>query len=275
LLVSRKNKYTHWKNGIPQTTITVRGALHEETNYGQITHPETGKKTYVVRKSIASVIKKMDDLDKIVDKPTRERLREYLEIKGATSDKQIQEALANGFSYKSNDGKKTIPVFKVRIVNPSSGMIQIRPKENPNLFVESGSNYIFAIYEGQDGSRSFQNISVYDAVKQLKATGKLVHEFDAAGRPLMAAFQANEMFVRYENHPDEINWEDPKDLFNRLYKVVKFDKLGNFISAIHFGSGVKVDTPKNYAPGIVLRKTYNSWRGIKVRLNTSGKIVRL
>jgi CRISPR-associated endonuclease Csn1 len=275
LLVSRKNKYTHWKNGKPQATLTVRGALHEETNYGQITHPETGKNTYVVRKSIASVIKKMDDLNKIVDKPTRERLQNYLEMKGATSEKQILEALANGFYYKSNDGKKTIPVYKVRIVNPSSGMIQIRPKENPNLFVESGSNFIFAIYEGQDGSRSFQNISVYEAVKQLKATGKLVHEFDASGRPLLAAFKANEMFLRYEEHPDEINWNDPKDLFSRLYKVVKFDKKGTINSSIHNLAGVKVDYPKNYAQGVVYVKTFNTWRGIKVRLNTSGKIVRL
>lgn len=272
LLVSRKNKYTHSKTNKPQPTITVRGALHEETNYGQIIHPETGKKTYVVRKAVAAVIKKPEDIEKIVDKPTRDRLREYLNEKGASSEKQIQEALAGGFRYKSKDGKKTIPVYKVRIVNPSSGMIQLRPQENPKLFVESGSNYIFAIYEGADGTRSFRNFSVFDSSRQLRLTGELVQPRDAEGRELLAAFQANEMFVRYENHPDEINWDDQKDLFTRLYKVVKFDKLGNFISAIHNLSGVKVNEPKNYPAGVVLRKTFNSWRGIKIKLDTAGKI---
>ena len=275
LLVSRKNKYTHAKDGKAQSTITVRGALHEETNYGQIIHPETGKPTYVVRKAIGTVVKKIEDLNKIVDKPTRERIKLYLEEKSATSEKQIQESLANGFTYKSKDGKKTIPVFKVRIVNPSSGMIQLRPQENPKLFVESGSNYIFAIYEGKDGTRSFSNFSVYDSVRQLKSTGELVLPFDKEGRGLLAAFQANEMFVRYENHPDEISWDDPKDLFSRLYKVVKFDKLGNFISAIHNLSGVKVNEPKNYPTGVVHRKTFNSWRGIKVRIDSTGRITRL
>ncbi len=275
LLVSRKNNYTHSKNNKPQATITVRGAMHEETNYGQITHPETGKKTYVVRKHVASVIKKPEDLEKIVDKPTRERILRYLTEAGATSEKQIQQALANGFTYKSKDGKKTIAVYKVRIVNPSSGMIQLRPSENPNLFAESGSNYIFAIYEGENGSRSFQNFSVYDSAHQLKKTGQLVQPKDPQGRPLLAAFQANEMFVRYDNHPEEINWNEQKDLFGRLYKVVKFDKLGNFISSIHNLAGVKVNEPKNYPAGVVLRKTFNSWRGIKVRVDSTGKITRV
>jgi CRISPR-associated endonuclease Csn1 len=275
LLVSRKNKYTHAKDGKAQKTITVRGALHEETNYGQIIHPETGNPTYVVRKSIASVVKKLEDLNKIVDKPTRERIKLYLEEKGAITEKQIQESLANGFTYKSKDGKKTIPVYKVRIVNPAKSLIQIRPNENKKLFVASGNNHIFAIYEGSDGKRSFMNYSVFESIQCLKKSGEIVRNLDDFGRQLLVAFQSNEMFIRFDNHPDEIDWNNNQLLASRLYRIAKFDVKGSIYSTLHKASGVNVDYPKRYEPNVVLGKTFNSWRGIKVRLDSSGKITRL
>lgn len=277
LLVSKKNKYVHSnsKNGkTAQKTITVRGALHEDTYYGMIQHPEKGKSAYVTRKPL-TVIKSLEEIDKIVDKPTRERVRAYLLEKGADTKEKIQSALANGFTYKSKDGKKTIPVYKIRIEMASSGMIQVRPNKVPNSFVESGSNYLFAIYEGQDGSRSYRNFSVFDSVKQLKETGSLSAPFDEQNRPLLCTFQKNEMFVAYREHEDEINWSSPDDLFSRLYKVVKFVKDGRIVSSMHNYSNVNPDKPKEYAPGVVLAKNYNTWRGIKVKINEVGELVRL
>jgi CRISPR-associated endonuclease Csn1 len=272
LLVEKQNKYIHStsKGQKPQRTITVRGALHEETYYGQIQNSETGKQNYVTRKPL-SIFKKLEDLDKIVDKSTRQRLLDFLESKGAKTEKQIQEALAGGFFYKSKDGTKDIPVYKVRIINSSTGMIQVRPKENPNIWVKSGRNHIFAIYEGTSGKRSFSVFSVFDSVKQLTSSGQLVKPFDEQGLPLLYTFQKNEMFIRYFEHPDEIQWDNKKQLFERLYRVVQLDINGNFISTIH-NINAEVRNLKLYPPGVILKKTYNSWRGIKVKISAAGEI---
>jgi CRISPR-associated endonuclease Csn1 len=276
LLVRKTNKYIHSKskNKTPQQTITVRGALHEETYYGQIFHPLTKKPAYVTRKPL-SFIKKLEDIEKIVDKPTRERIFNFLATEKAETDKSIQAALANGFFYKSKDGLKDIQVFKVRVETASSGMIQVRPDKVSNSFVESGSNYLFAIYEGEDGKRSFKNFSIFDSVKSLKANGTLASLVDEHGRKLLATFMKNEMFVAYKENEDEIDWENPHDLFSRLYRVVKFDKRGLIVSSIHNLGNVKVDYPKNYPQDVVLAKMANTWRGVKVRISETGDLIRI
>lgn len=302
LLVSRKNKYIHSKakGGVtPQRTISVRGALHEEKFYGKILISPSREEAFVFRKRLSD-FEKLKDFDKIVDEPTKTRLINHLLATNCISQtdlenhkmkikfekskadqikKRIKEAFANGFSYLSKPNSelstKVIPVFKVRVMNPSEGLIQIRPKSQPNCYVEGGSNFIFAIYGSSSGSRSGMVISNFEAVKNLQNTGQLVPQNDFKGRPLLVTFHTNELFIRYENHEDEIDWNSPIELFKRLYRVVKFDQTGLIVSVLHNFGGVKADKPKEYSEGVVLAKNVNTWKGVKVKISDVGKLMRV
>ncbi len=172
---------------------------------------------------------------------------------------------------ESRDGKKQIPIHSVRVINPAKKLIQLRPKENPKLFVDSGSNYCIAIYEDTSTKkRESEIVSFFEAVSRA-AHGKAVVIEQQNGKPLLMTLKINDMIVTYNSHPDEINWDDQTQLFTRLYRIVKLTGP-KIYGSLHNWSGVKVDYPKQYPAGVVLTKSFNLLKAVKANISPTGKI---
>lgn len=212
----------------------------------------------------------MKQVNKIVDKAVREIILNHIEANGG--EKKIKEALKIPVYMSSKDRKKKIPINRVRMIDPAESMIQLRPNENPKLFVSSGNNYCIAIYENTEtGKRKYETISFYDAVKRKMNKESLVKQ-SIEDKKLLLTLSQNELVVVYENHPDEINWNNQTELSNRLYRFIKSDVNGNLTLGIHNLSNIKADKDKK---PIVIRWTYNTFKGIKIKITTTGKIIKI
>ncbi len=269
LVSIKKNKYIHSKAQVEQKSHTIRGPLHEDTLYGRILHPETRKPVFVIRKKIADLTT-YKQIAKIVDKAVRERIIQHVEANGG--EKKIKEALKLPVYLTSKDGKKKIPIVSVRMIDPAENMIQLRPKENPKLYVSSGNNYCFAIYEDTVTSkRTYETVTFFEAAKRKLGNTNLVKQ-SAANRKLLLTIAQNDLVIVYENHPDEINWSSNSELAGRLYRLIKFDVNGNLTFGLHNYSNIKANKDKK---PVVIRWTYNTFRAVKVKITTTGKILKV
>src|SRR5690606_22522804 len=115
-----------------------------------------------------------------------------------------------------------VPIRTVRMTDNAEQLIQLRPNENPKLFVASGNNYCIAIYESENGKRDFETISFYNAVKK-KKEGKRIVPLLKDDKKLLFTLKQKDMVVLYKEHPDEIEWENIGDIHERLCQVIKFD----------------------------------------------------
>jgi CRISPR-associated endonuclease Csn1 len=275
LITVKKNKYIHSKKKVQtQKTIAVRGALHEESFYGSIINPHTREQNYVIRKPISS-LSTLKQIEKIVDPAIKQIILTHVNNNGG--EKKIKQSLDpqnNPVFIYSKDGKKKIQIKNIRVIDNAESMIQLRPKENPNLFVSSGNNYCIAIYENEEtGKRDFETVSFFEATQRALNKTKIINTTKGDKQLLMTLSQ-KDLVIIYEKHKDEINWDNQRDLFNRLYKVVKFS--GNQVNfALHNYSKVNTDKPKEYPKGVVLLKTTGTLKAIKVRITITGKIIRV
>lgn len=263
-LISRKpNKYKI-KNGEKiQKSTTIRGPLHEESLYGQIQNPhEDFKNTFVIRKPVNS-LKDKKQIEKIVDPKIRQTIYEHIENNGGN----IEKALKSNVFMTSKDGLKVIPIKKVRIKESAEELIQLRKSENENLFVASGNNYRIGIFINEKGKREYETISFYEAVNRRLNNKNLYHN----SNELYLNITHNDLIVIYEKNPSEINWKKSDDIFNRLYRIVKFDSKGRIGLAKHIYSNINPDTPKKYPNGVAFVKSYSSLNAIKIHISILGK----
>lgn len=263
LLTAKKNKYTHSKTKVtPQTTWQIRGPLHKETNYGLIENPYTKESDYVVRQPI-TWIDNETKISKIVDKAIREIIRKKVDEKNG----KIKEALAEPLFMTSRTGK-LIPIKSVRVTDNAENLIQLRPKENPKLFVASGNNYCIAFYEGEDKKREFETVTFYDAVVRARRKESLVPA-SKNNKNLLFSLQQKDLVIIYENHPDEVNWNDQKELFKRLFRVIKFDVTGQIFFGRHNISNIDTKKDRNIN---LLQQRHSTLRAIKVYIDVLGTI---
>lgn len=279
LLTNSKNKYRHWSKNkpkpAPQITKAARGALHEETHYGQITHPDTGKPVYVSKKDVATI--KENQIDKVVDVEIRLALRDHFETKGKI-DHDKQPLIIMRRMYGS---VRPIQVRHVRVINSATRMVQLRPKENENLFVPTGSNYCIAIYEDFINGkwvRDFVNVPFLEAVlnsreKKPLYPSSIIHKKTGSTLNLSMVLKAKDMLVMYEQDEDEINWTDPYELFERLYYIVWWaGTSGQLFLYKHHMQEENVD--KSPKP-ILIRQYPTTLKGVKVKIDRLGRLTRL
>ena len=160
------------------------------------------------------------------------------------------------------------------MTDPASQLIQLRPKENPKLFVDAGSNFVYAIYEDRESlKRAFKTVSFYNAVHRASG-GEAFLPNTMDGKPLLIALQQRDLVVAYDASPEEVDWEDARAISERLYRVVKFDMNGTICLAMHNWSNVDVNRPKDYPVGVVLRRSGNTFKALKVRISITGSMHR-
>jgi CRISPR-associated endonuclease Csn1 len=272
LVTYRKNKYIHSaaaKQEDQKRVPAIRGWMHEETYYGRINNPHTNEQTYVIRKDL-SAIADLKQIHKVIDPVIRQILLDQVEAFGG----KVKEALKARVYIYSKDGVKKIPIKKVRMAESSTELLQLRGDQGP--YVATGNNYCFALYEdAEKGKRDFETVTFFDAA-QRKLKGEPIVPQTKNGKPLLTTLQQKDLVIWYNNHPDEIEWDNPMWLHQHLYRVVKFDKNGLVSFALHNYSNVKVDKPKEYPEGVVLgNRNYNTYKGVKVEIDLLGNLKQI
>lgn len=275
LISTRQNlyRYSRPKNGEKRRSVStsVRGPLHEETIYGQIQNPWTGKMDFVVRKVVGSFTK-LKEFEKIVDPAIRKILIDHVASHGGEAN--MKESMKREIFMISKDGKKRIPIRTVRCSGGSSKLIQLRPKENPNLFVDSGSNYCIGIYhDPETGKRDFQTVRFYDATQRALKKEPLLPK-QKNGLPLECILRQKDLVVVYDKSADEIEWSDQQKLFNSLYRVRKFNfDLTNPYLVLDRHQVARIDD-KNDREQFIRIQSSSNLRVILVRVDELGAIYR-
>lgn len=279
LFVPKKNKYIHSKspNKKEQQTKSVRGALHEETNYGKIDNWHTKEAAFVVRQPLAWFDNKKK-IERIIDPAIRNIVLERFESKNGGKD-----AFSEPLYAPSKKGYK-IPIYRVRVADradaeeENTSMVELRPK----LFVKPGNNYLIAVYEKrgwnmkkkkEETKRACETVSFLEAVKR-KQRGELIYPPIKEGLPLRCTLTHNEMVVVLDADTKTVDWNDQVYLFNRLYRVIKFS--GN---NIYLGkhNRAKIEADKDPEPLKLKRSatSVDSFRFVKVRMTLTGEVIPL
>jgi CRISPR-associated endonuclease Csn1 len=138
---------------IRQTTVSIRGRLHEETLYGRIQHHS--EDTFVHRKA-TDAFTDAKQIEKVIDGKVREVLQKRVAEFGGDTKKAFSDLESNPVFMYSKAGKH-IKINKVRI--KASGQQLKLLRESTNTWIDTGNNYALAIYEDAlSGKRSFETI---------------------------------------------------------------------------------------------------------------------
>ncbi|MCC6547729.1 type II CRISPR RNA-guided endonuclease Cas9 [Candidatus Sumerlaeota bacterium] len=170
----------------------VRGALHEETNYGK----GRAENEFVTRKKLSDLTAPM--IEQIRDETIRKLVQAHVADAG-----DLNKALKQPLFLPNKKGDP-VPIRSVRVTVTGSTLLGMKDKDgNVYRYVASGSNHHVAIFEFKDrkGKRKREGVVVtmFDAA-QREAENKRRHK---EGRPLLP-------IVRRE-HPDR---PDAKFLFS-------------------------------------------------------------
>ncbi|HMS30121.1 MAG TPA: type II CRISPR RNA-guided endonuclease Cas9 [Saprospiraceae bacterium] len=254
LVKSNINRYKHGNKGVKdQLTKSIRGSMHEDTLYGKITNPYTQEENYVIKKNINSLDEKQ--LEKIIDVKIKEFLKEQIAMKGSWA-----EVLKNPIIFH---GK---PLRSVRWRNTASELKLLR--RDTDTYVESGNNFVLAIYESEDGKRDFETVSFIKAVER-KTKEDDIYPRVKNNKKLLFTIQALDKFIMYHVDKDEINWEDKTELAAKLYHIRKFTKDNFYVGK---STVAKFDTAKFVMP-FSKQFSVNTAKIIKIKLDLLGNIV--
>lgn len=158
-----------------EKTIRIRGPLHEETLYGISQGFETIR--IPLTKFSKADFDTVGNIEKIVNSYLKNKIKNHFEN---TFNKSKSEAFGEEGLFKLNKELEkdkhppisSVKVYRKKIINSKSYKISLqrlsREKSyNKNLYVKTGSNYLFAVLE-KEGKRTYDIISLFDAVSYLK-----------------------------------------------------------------------------------------------------------
>lgn len=223
--ISKKSKYnnvqTPKKKHIAQGD-TARGPLHNDKYYGAI--EKDGEILYVIRRPL-STFEKEGDIDSIVDDVVRQKVKDAVALKGFK--KAISEPI-----YMNE--VKGIIIRKVRCFASSiKTPLHIRKHRDlsskdykQQYHVVNDHNYLMGIYRGEVNGKlksAFEICTMLDAASFYKSSntsrGQIVPPAKN-GLSLTYTLRIGTKVLLYENHPDEIDYSNVRDINKRLYKVV-------------------------------------------------------
>lgn len=252
-----------------QKSISIRGPLHEETLYGKI--KLNGDNVFVTRWGLNKFTTEAQ-LEKVVDAKVREVLCARLKKYGGVVKSAFADNIDDPVLMYSTTGKK-IPIRRVRVVNNSENLIEVRNK----TFVESGNNFAIAIYQNAEGTkRKSETLTFWDATKKTIAHEQLfaksfVDEKTSDTFNLLFILKQKDIVVQYKKHPDEIDWDNISNLRKNLYRVRKFDISGQIF--LDYLYAAKIDEKKDRNK-LYFQKSANTLNCVKITVNEIGEIVK-
>ena len=167
------------------------------------------------------------DNESIVDEAVKQT------IKDAVAGRNFKEAIAEGIWMNKQKGSR---INKVRcyadsVKNPLKIRQQrdVSKKEYKQQFnVMNDSNYLMAIYEGEEKGRkkfAVEVINMLDAAKYYKKSAdrdvySSIVPIDKNGFPLKVCLRVGLHVLLYDESVEEIDFGNKRDLKSRLYKIV-------------------------------------------------------
>lgn len=245
----------------------VRGKLHEDTNYGFITDPASGKKEYVVRKQIEALTSK--NVNNILNPETRDLIKKQIRKFGIDPEQKSYTIPKEVFAEPLIHPKTGHPIKAVRVKIPASNMIALYGPER-KLYVEPGKNHHIEIFANESSTKKEGYvITLYETTQRKKAGLPIV---DRTPRNeyfprFITAIEPNEMFL-IDLEPDQIKVDhlDYLLISKNLYRIQKMSSTTQIILRHH-----TVALTGENDPGVV-RKLPNTLVGTKVKITPIGKI---
>lgn len=252
--------------------LKIRGALHQETNYGKTTDPKTGSLRDTKTIDLSKLSSK--DISNIIDDVLREieipnHKNKYESMKEAFTGEGLKAFNESRFQRKKPTQLKP-PVYKVKLwysAKEGESSLQRIYDDNKKLSVVTGDNYLFLVME-KNGKRVFDIASLYDSAniakqwlkesdqdfKQRICEDYRVKHKDKPDK-ILFTLQQGDLVYFPEGKDDQVlkfsnkeftDWlsitENKKVFSKRVYKTVMFT-----------GSDCKF-IPHNYANAIIVRK---------------------
>lgn len=217
------------------TNWAIRKSMHKDTVSGKVTLPRikvpNGKIITATRKSLDSSFD-LASIDSITDTGIQKILTNYLQAKGgnpeiAFSPEGIEDMNKNIALY--NDGKFHQPIIKVRVFEIGSKFALGQTGNKKYKYVEAakGTNLFFAVYQDENGKRSFTSIPLNEVIERQKQGLSAVPEINEKGHKILFHLSPNDLvYVPTEEELDNkfsINKNSPAKIqTSRIYKVVSF-----------------------------------------------------
>ncbi len=238
--------YTH-KQGkrrcVQKGVIIPRGALSEESVYGNITDSKSGKQEYVIKYTLDKITLK--NVGDVVDSRIRAILRERLEAHKGDSKKAFATPVLD------HQGRA---IRSVRCRTGLSAVVPVRYNDAnlPIAFVKPGNNHHVAIYEDENGKIHEHIATFWHAVERKKyglptIITDLAQAWDSVTDAMPQSFQSqlpesatwkfkfsmqqNEMFIlglEEELYQEAMRNGDYATLSKHLYRVQSISKCDYF-----------------------------------------------
>ncbi|WP_294306645.1 type II CRISPR RNA-guided endonuclease Cas9 [uncultured Chryseobacterium sp.] len=178
--IKPKNKLGVKKNNEGKLQLKIRGALHQETNYGKTKDPKTGllrdTKTIDLSNLKAKDISQI--IDEVLQKEVDAHKNKYESVKEAFTGEGLKVFNETRFQTKQPDKQKP-PVYKVKVwysnKETEESTLQRLYKDNEKLSVVTGDNYLFLVMEKdtkKGRERVFDIASLYDSADIAKSSLK-------------------------------------------------------------------------------------------------------
>lgn len=270
--VKPKDKLGIKKDDRGNAQLKIRGALHQETNYGKTKDPKTGllrdTKTIDISKISAKDISQIiDDVLKIEIDNHRKK---FDTIKEAFTGEGLKAFNENRFQTKKPTELKP-PVYKVKLWYSNKlteeSTLQRLYDDNDKLSVVTGDNYQFIVMK-KSGERIFDIASLYDSAdiayralrekdenykKRICEDYRIKHKDNP--EEVLFTLQQNDLVYLPENVDDPVlsfNNDEFKEWLNNIENKSKFSK--RVYKVVMFTGKDCKFIPHNYANAIIVKK---------------------
>lgn len=165
-------------------------------------------------------------IENITDSGIRKILTAYVEKYGGTLEEPFSPEgveFLNAHVCELNDGRPHMPIRCVRVAEPMGEKFAVGTRGNRKAkFVEAdkGCNLFFAVYQQEEGGRTFRTIPLNEAIERQKQKLCVAPEVDDKGNRLLFVLSPNDLAYL----PTEEERESSIDLrhidYSRIYKMV-------------------------------------------------------
>lgn len=295
--VKPKDKLGIKKDDKGNAQLKIKGALHQETNYGKSKDPKTNLLRDTKTINISNL--KAKDISQIIDEVLKSEVdnhrKKYDSIKEAFTGEGLKIFNENRFQTK-NPAKLKPPIYKIKIwysnKETEESTLQRLYDDNDKLSVVTGDNYLFIVME-KAGKRIFDIASLYDSADIAKRS---LHEKDENFKKriyedyrlkhkekpekVLFTLQQNDLVYLPENTDDPIlnlnkeefkewlnNIENKKKLSTHIYRVVKFTGKDCFFIPHNYANTISIPKDLTEEQKNILRKQYADKKIPKQELN--------
>jgi CRISPR subtype II RNA-guided endonuclease Cas9/Csn1 len=298
--IDKFDKNTPNKELKPQ--LKIKGALHQETNYGKTKDSKTGllrnTKTIDISKITAKDISQIIDQEVLAKEIDKHR-KKYDSMKEAFTGEGLKTFNESRFQTKKPAELKP-PVYKVKVwysnKETEDSTLQRLYDDNDKLSVVTGDNYLFLVMEkstNEGKERVFDIASLYDSADIAK---RALHEKDEKYKQhicddyrinhkdkperVLFTLQQNDLVYLPENIDDPVlkfnneefkkwllQYDNKKKFSQRVYKVAKFTGKDCYFVLHNYANAISVPKDLTEEQKDALKKKYADKKIPKKELN--------